>query len=200
MPETKLLPTPSEFLRDHLVWVLGIAPFVAAAFNVMIISTGDLEVFAYLLQNLSLVSLVLGVTLPLIPPAIVLISLVWLSQRTAIPRDERTKLRSYFWQPRALIMVAVGLAMQMIWIFFTGSLIIIYYLTQQLGRYWYGRRRSSGNAEAGLDCCRKISQTPNFATLRIMHRAPALDSGAESHIGKGMSHRLSGVRFQCGRL
>lgn len=132
MPETKpLLPTPSEFLRAHLTWVLGISPFVVAAFNVSIISGGDPEVFAYLLQNLSLVPLVLGVTLPLIPPAIVLILLRWLGQRTAIPKDERAKLPRYFWPIVISFLILIFMVMQISWVLLTGSLLIVFYLAQQ---------------------------------------------------------------------
>ena len=137
----------------------------------MIISTGDPEVFAYLLQNLSLVSLVLGVTLPLIPPAIVLISLGWLSQRAAIPKDERTKLPSYFWQPWALIVVAVGLAMQMIWIFFTGSLIITYYLARQWGKY----RDRRSQLRYGVDVELKPLRRPGGSLMLVLLAAMGIE-------------------------
>jgi hypothetical protein len=180
MPETKFsLPTPSEFLRVHLVWILGITPFLVAALNVLLISRGDPEIFAYLLQNLSLVQLVLGVTLPLIPPAIVLILLGWLGQQTAIRKNKRAKLPKYPWPiwpittPLAILLIIsslifVFMVMQMIWVLLTGPLLIHFYLNQQAAKHEYRRSQLRYGANVELEPFRGYGWSALLALLALI--------------------------------
>lgn len=69
--DSALLPEPRKFIRENPVWVLGLAPFALVAINLLTISNGDPEVYGYLLQNLSVSAIVLGVVLPVTAPAIV---------------------------------------------------------------------------------------------------------------------------------
>lgn len=83
------LPSPNDLLQNHLPWLVGLLPFVMAAIQVLGSSEGDPEVFAYLLQNLGVVPLVLSVIIPLIPLAVILFVWSLLSEYLATPRDQR---------------------------------------------------------------------------------------------------------------
>lgn len=71
------VPTLAGFIREHLTWVLGLVPFAVAAINLLVLSGGNPQTFGYLLQSLNIVSLLLGVVIPLIPLIIIWGALVW---------------------------------------------------------------------------------------------------------------------------
>ena len=162
MPETKFsLPT---FLRDHLVWVLGLVPLVLAALNILWISHGDSEVFAYLLQNLNLVALVLGTILPLISPAIVIISLVWLSHLTAMSEEERAK-SPVGWKILSAIMIPFGmLFMQLHFVILTAIVIILLFLYYLFQRGWNKRSQ----IRYGVDVHTNPLLPPYFLVLALL--------------------------------
>ncbi|WP_199255246.1 hypothetical protein [Mycolicibacterium mengxianglii] len=111
----------SGLIRDHIVWILGLIPFVLAAFSVLFTSAGDPQIFGYIIQNLNVVSLFLTVTLPLIPVSLVFISLYYLARSIQTPKDKRDS----FSFERNILAVAVillgALMMPLIAVyFFTG--------------------------------------------------------------------------------
>lgn len=81
--------SPTEFLREHLIWVLGLAPFLLAAIKFLTASGGNPQVFNYLLLNLNLVALMLSIGLPVLPLAGFWGVVAYCDKRFSIPEGER---------------------------------------------------------------------------------------------------------------
>lgn len=107
------LPKASEFLDKHLIWVLGLTPFAIAAVNIIRLSHGDSQVYAYILQNLDLVSLILGVSLPLIPVSAIWLAVTYLIQRHAVAKGDRSPwlYAQIAWTVLALALLSVNITL-----------------------------------------------------------------------------------------
>ncbi|WP_156771898.1 hypothetical protein [Mycobacterium sp. 1245805.9] len=89
------LLTLSGFFRDHLVWILGLIPFAFVALKLLWVSHGDLEIIAFLLKDLDIVSLVLSTITPLLPIAAVWAYLYWLDWYGFLSVNERDNLPNW---------------------------------------------------------------------------------------------------------
>jgi hypothetical protein len=99
------LPSLKDFIREHLVWVLGLLPFAFAAIQMLVVTGGEPEVAAYLVQNVGVVSIVFCIILPLIPLAALLTIIWFVNLRFATPKSERIKMNSVFSYAIAVVIV-----------------------------------------------------------------------------------------------
>jgi len=60
-------PSFADFLSEHFLWILGLAPFTVAALNILVLSGGDQGVIGYLATNLNVTTLLMGAVVQLIP-------------------------------------------------------------------------------------------------------------------------------------
>ena len=137
-------PALSQFVRDHLVWVLGITPFFIAAININSMSAGDPEVFTYILQNLNLAAFMLGVTLPLIPVAVALCAIAWIAQRNAVAKSQHPKSLSNYTQIVVVVLLmAAILVIPIRYLILNSLLLAIFYLCQ-----WWTEAKTGGHNNA----------------------------------------------------
>ena len=148
MPDQKFsLPTPTQFVGEHLPWVLGVVPFALAAVNVLAVSGGDPQVFSYLLQDLGIVALILSVVIPLIPVAILLMLLGWLTERRTIPKGERPEMHYTM-----LFFVGMGLGGALLTITISWlAVILILAIFIEIDRYFDHRRSLKSKFRYGAD-------------------------------------------------
>ena len=122
--ERNALDRLPQFVRDHVLSLLGLIPFVLAAFQVVLISAGDPHVFGYIIQNLNVVTVFLTVTLPIIPVSIVLAGIYRLSSWMRTPkanRDEFVSIINLMWLAGIFIGV---LMMPVMLVYFFGSVAV----------------------------------------------------------------------------
>ena len=170
------LPTPTQFVRENLVWVLGVVPFVLAAVNVLVVSGGDPQVFSYLLQDLGVVPLILSVVIPLIPVAILLILLGWLTERRTIPKGERPEMHYIM-----LWLVPMGLGVALIMITITWLAVILFFaIFIEIDRYFTRRQSLKTKLRYGADV--KTAMTfpgvSRFAVIVVVLAVQAFVAGA----------------------
>lgn len=131
--------TLPDFVQKNLLWVIGITPLVIAALNILAISGGDPQVAAYVLEDLNLISLIMGIILPLIPVAIVWVFIAYLEERATLPKSERLELAS---RPMYMVWPIVGVAvatMQLTWIIATALMLIFAFADRAYTRRKYKR-------------------------------------------------------------
>lgn len=84
------------YVREHIVWILGLFPFLFAAVQVIYVSGGDPTVAGYMLKNLNVVTVLLAVSLPLISTMMTVAALYhfWLAKRT--PKEQRGNTFNFY--------------------------------------------------------------------------------------------------------
>ena len=87
-----ILPEPKSFVRDNLVWILGIVPFIMAAYQILKVSSGDPTVTAYLINNLDIPKFALALVLPYVPVAGFWIGVAWLQVHSRLPEPQKSQL------------------------------------------------------------------------------------------------------------
>lgn len=101
------LPTDlADFVRNNILWCLGLLPFAIAAVNILSVSGGDPAIFGYLIKGLNIGSLVIGVILPLIPVFIIWTALMWVIANPHRLTDWRAMVRL----PGFALMLAVAIS------------------------------------------------------------------------------------------
>jgi hypothetical protein len=107
------------FIRRNIVWFAGLTPVTLASVNILGLSAGDPEVFGYLVQNLDLPRLIVGIVIQLIPAAILFMGFAWWDNEKWRPRADnltewrrRTRNRLIFFP----LMFIVCLFMQVFWL------------------------------------------------------------------------------------
>jgi hypothetical protein len=169
----------AQFVRDNLLWVVGTVPLVIAAFNILSISNGDPQVFAYLIQGLSVVQLVLGVILPLIPPAIIWLSIAFFVEQRALPKDERFNVfNQYHFAVMAIGVVAI-FALRISWLIST-LVLLIYVLMYHLWANW---RNKKNRVRDGADAERVSIRPLNFQFVIALIVVTVVQAIASSRSG-----------------
>ncbi|MEV0669899.1 hypothetical protein [Mycobacterium sp. NPDC050441] len=133
-----------HFVRQNILWCLGLLPFAIAAVNILSVSAGDPAIFGYIIRGLNIGSLVIGVVLPLIPVFIIWTALMWTIANVSRFNDFRTVMNL----PALVVIIAVTISLATIQL---GYLAIIVFSLLMWGS-WKGvaavrtsyRRRSSG--------------------------------------------------------
>jgi hypothetical protein len=87
-----LLPAPMSFVRDNMAWLLGLVPFLIAAFQILKVSLGDPTVTAYLISNLDILKFGLAIILPCLPIAGFWVCIAWLQTRSRLPEPQKSQL------------------------------------------------------------------------------------------------------------
>jgi len=77
----------ASFVREHLVWFLGLLPLLFACFRVLIASGGNTETLKALVQNLDVTSLALATLLPFASSAMFWVNIVMLVGGTSKRSD-----------------------------------------------------------------------------------------------------------------
>lgn len=151
-----------EFTQRHLVWILGLVPFVLAAIKIGTGSLGNPQVYAYLVHELDIVGLVLSVALPLVPVTIFWVWLVWWDRRRRTPKDERINLG--IWP-----FVVAGFALSMLALFQISyaipTIIVLAFIPIDKARSWSRNRKL--RLQFGADD-QKLWRTPPYNALVII--------------------------------
>jgi hypothetical protein len=87
--QDQLLPEPRSFIRENLIWILGIIPFALAGIRVIVVSNGDVEVLRFLMKDLDVIVLMLATILPLLPLASFWLLIAWVDWVRTTPREKR---------------------------------------------------------------------------------------------------------------
>jgi hypothetical protein len=155
------LPTPAEFLREHLVWVLGLIPFILAAIEVLIATGGDPLVFSYLIQNMGVVTVVLCSILPLIPLAVLLIAIWLIALRYTTPKSDRRDLGNV-----TLFAVLLGIGSSILTISLVYLLVVIVIAAINIQQSYAMRLRArKDRLRYGADVPSKSKYAPALSTF-----------------------------------
>ena len=88
----RAVPSPTEFIRSNLVWILGLVPIALAGLRIWTVSRGDTEVFLYLLKNLNVVQLILAIIIPLTPVMVFWSWVAWVDWQRRTPRAKQVEM------------------------------------------------------------------------------------------------------------
>ena len=83
------MPTVADFVGKHLTWVLSLFPFVVAGIRLVVVYRGDQEVLRYLVQDLSIVALLMATVVPLIPVGLFWLYVLALEWYFSTPKEQR---------------------------------------------------------------------------------------------------------------
>jgi len=142
------LPTLTEFLREHIVWILGLVPFALAGMRILIISQGNVEVLTALLLDLNVVALVLGTLLPIVPTLSFWAIVYWFERRRRTTRADQSHPSP---MASGWIGLAVGLILSAASFFTTLPNIglLVFFLVARGLRYVRDRRRHGEQFDDG---------------------------------------------------
>ena len=93
--------SPTDFVREHALWILGLVPLALAAIKILVVSSGDPQVFNYLIRNLNVVQLVLSIGLPLLPLAGLWLVITYYDKTLSTLRPERAE--ASFWLTQLVV-------------------------------------------------------------------------------------------------
>lgn len=158
---TFTLPTPVEFVKRNLVWALGVTPFAFAALNIMAVSRGDPQVFEYLLQNLSVTSVILGATLQLIALAIAASLIVLFVRWRALAEDKRPEVSAQYLYAGCFAFLIAFSALPITYAALILFSILLIYL-----QIWTARRAKKSAADADADA--DDSSSPWWSNFRAL--------------------------------
>jgi hypothetical protein len=176
-----------------LIWVLGLTPFAIAAINIMAISYGDSQVFTYILRNLDLVPLILGMILPLIPVAIIWFLIAWISQRYAVPKASRPEVSLTAMQIGSAILILALLAIQVTYLVAMALTLVVINLHQRWTRHRTKVRRYA--TALMLSCSRFDWSDINYVDIYRSYICSAIGSASwipDEAIGLKNSKAVSG--------
>jgi hypothetical protein len=141
-----VLPHPRSFIRDNLIWILGLVPFALAAIKILLVSGADSEVLRYLVQDLNVVALVLSTTLPLLPILVFWVCIGWLEWRKTLAPDIRAAL-GWINYPAYIFIGPILLTMRLIDFIVNVVLLITFLIARPL--MYRRRERRFGADQAG---------------------------------------------------
>jgi hypothetical protein len=116
-----------NFVSAHVLWILGLAPFILAALKILMISGNDSEVFGFLIHDLDVVGIVLSVTLPLVPLTLFWVWFMWWDRRRLIPKLERIEYGPIFWTINGCILLAMSF-IQVSYVFATIAVLLLIFV------------------------------------------------------------------------
>lgn len=97
------------FVRDNIIWILGLLPVVIASVETLGISGGNIQIIAYIFQDVSLASVVATAVIPFMPVAIFALCahglLLWMKHP-----DRRSK------PYKDPVIIATSLPMVLLWL------------------------------------------------------------------------------------
>jgi hypothetical protein len=142
--DERVLETFKRFGRDNVVWILGFIPIVLAGIRLLTVSRGDSEVFLYLLQDLSVVQLILATVIPLVPLAAFWAWIAWIDWQGRTPRARQVEiLPDWVDIPIFIALAGIMLLMPVIQMIANVAILLIFWVIRRYRAKKYAPRLGS---------------------------------------------------------
>lgn len=132
----------STWMRENLIWVIGLMPVILASFRLLVVAQGDTEALRALLANVNVLVLVLSTILPTVPSLVFWLAVWswdWHRLQTA---EKRFEVPQWVFTCVSTIVAIVALNAMPLQLF----LINIGILIAMLGYIWWRSKRDGRHA------------------------------------------------------